>query len=420
MRFFEFAETPKTTSKLNDLDYLLSHADVNLNTLQNALNFLKKDDQKNQQKKQPQEPTGQQKTQPTPNLNQLTMQDKVSEDNSGTDLKQEVMKFAETASPDSLQKVLYYISLDTFKSMASDIIKLKIKIKASAITEQIHLAISDLAGKTSVKTMTDFLNDCKAGGVINASLMIKSGISGLQPIPISKKEYAVIVQRLLDTSLAGAAATGRGEIGLSFAGINAVKGEKDITIDGVDVEVKASRRRSDFFFKGQTGFEATHTKIALAKLVKKLNSVGGQFSNTDIVDNGGISQINPKTIKILQPYFLKLGQNEVQNLLIDIILEIHKSLDVSKFNDEIKGSVNSDGTIDYNKLVLATSKISFYYYQQLEKHPGVLMLNITNLTYDYQEDASDFADSVSNGIITPTSAINFRNTSKGSLTFKLN
>jgi hypothetical protein len=423
MRFFEFAITPQTSSSIKDLEYLLTNADVDPNTLQKALDFLKKDSQEKQDSlKQPEtSPTQNPNVQSAPQDQTQALSGEKNVKETATDsLKNEVIQFAKEASPDKLEKVIYYIKLDSFKDMASFIIKSKIKVKANAITDQIHLAISDLAGKTSVKSMTDFLNDCKEGGVIDAPLMITGKQGIVQSIPITREDYLPIVKRLLDTNLGGASASGKGEFGLAFAGTDATKGEKDITIGGIDIEVKATHRKTDFFFKGQTGFEPVHTKNALIKLVNALNSVGGEFQQTNQVGKGGIAQINPKTLEVLNPFFMKLGQKTVVNLLVNIISEIHSDHDVSEFNNDIANSVNSNGSIDYNKLIYATSKISFYYYQQIEKHPGVLMLNITSVSYVYQKTAGDFAELVSKGIIGTTSAIDFRTSTKGSLTFKIN
>ena len=427
MRFFEFAITPQTSSKISDLEYLLNNADIDPNTLKKALDFLKKDSQKNQDSlKNPEAPAQQAPAQQAPAQQAPAQQapaqqapNNFKEATASDDLVSQVLEFAHAAPPDKLEKVIYYIKLDSFKDMATEIIKSKIKMKVGAITEQIHLAISDLAGKTSVKSMTDFLNDCKNGGVVDAVSMI-SGNQGIKPIPLSRDDYRDIVQRLLNTNLGGASASGRGEFGLAFSGISANKGEKDITIGEIDVEVKASQRKTDFFFKGQTGFEAVHTKVALSKLVSALNSVGGQFKNNNEIGKGGISQLNLKTMTTLNPYFAKLGQAKVSQLLVDIVNVIHNDHNVSKFSKEISASVNPDGTIDYGKLVSATSKVSFYYYQAIEKHPGVLMLNITNMTYVYQINPEDFSKLVDDGTIGAGSAIDFRTSTKGSLTFKLN
>jgi len=426
MRFFEFAITPQTSSSIKDLEYLLTNADVDPNTLQKALAFLKKDSQEKQEPlKKPKEPAQQAPAQQAPAQQAPAQQAPANQENNvkeataSADLKSQVLEFAQSATPDKLEKVIYYIKLDSFKDMATKIIKSKIKVKVGAITEQIHLAIGDLAGKTSVKSMTDFLNDCKNGGVVDAPSMI-SGNEGIKPIPVSRDDYRDIVQRLFNTSLGSASASGRGEFGLAFSGISANKGEKDITIGEIDIEVKASQRKTDFFFKGQTGFEAVHTKAALSKLVSALNSVGGQFKNINETGKGGIAQLNLKTITALNPYFAKLGQTKVSQLLVDIVNVIHNDHNVSQFSKEISASVNSDGTVDYGKLLSATSKVSFYYYQTIEKHPGVLMLNITNMTYAYQINPEDFSKLVDDGTIGAGSAIDFRTSTKGSLTFKLN
>ena len=67
MRFFEFAITPQTSSSIKDLEYLLTNADVDPNTLQKALAFLKKDSQEKQEPlKKPKEPAQQAPAQQAP------------------------------------------------------------------------------------------------------------------------------------------------------------------------------------------------------------------------------------------------------------------------------------------------------------------------------------------------------------------
>ena len=451
MRYFEFKPTllefvQSADGPLADLNYLLHHAPVTDTSIVKALTTLKKTvnsttstgglvqpaqttQQPTQQLAQPtQQPLPVDDTQIEPEFDDEEAPDEIATEDARPARKQkishrdELLQYAEQATPDQLMQIVYYIKLDTFKHMASDVVKHKIFVKANAIREQIHLAIGALAGKVPVDIMTDFLNDCLHGGVIDCPAMINSqGEGGAIPVPLSREEYRPIVQRLMETTLGSASASGKGEFALAFAGIDTTKGEHDITISGQDIEVKASHRSSDFFFKGQTGFETTYTKKALNKLVKALNSVGGRFKNVNQVGQGGIAQINEKTLKVLQPYFTKMGQDAVIQTLKDVASAIFADsrAEVSDLIDDIAVAVDEQGDVNYDILTLAMSRVAFSYYQQLENHTGILMLNISNVTYSYQTSPDEFAPLIANKVIKATSAIDFRTSTKGCLTFKL-
>jgi hypothetical protein len=424
----EFIQQPNDLGDLGDLVYLLHNAPVSDKAIAKVLSIIKQDNPVIKPKPVP-PPTGnvpgQQKTPPAQaqpvdqeigsNTGELNEASENSEDT--------IIQWAKTASPEQRSAVIYYIKLDVFHNLANSVIKKKIKVKADSIREPLNAAISSLAGKVPVEDMTEFLNECVAGGVIDVPSMVNPEAESVraQPIPVSNPKYRSIVQRLLEINLGSASASGKGEFGLAFAGIDTTKGEKDINVGGQDVELKASHRGKDFFFKGQTGFDHRSQSEALGLLVKAVNSVGGNLKLSEKSGEGGVAQINLSTLtNKLNPYFSKLGQKAVQDLLVKIISKIHSHHDVSQFAGDIQNSVNADGTVDYSKLLAAASEVSFYYYQMMEKHAGILMLNISSMTYLYQTSPKSFALLVNSGVVTCTGAIDFRKSTMGSLTFKLN
>ena len=126
----------------------------------------------------------------------------------------------------------------------------------------------------------------------------------------------------------------------------------------------------------------------------------------------------------LNSYFKIMGKSAVEILLLKILHQIHLSNSkiVEKYAKNVENSVNEDGTVDYKKLSIATSMISFEYYQSMEGHDGVLLLNIPNFTFIYcpAGDASGFGELVNNGKINPASAISFKDSSDGAMSFKIN
>jgi hypothetical protein len=446
--------SPKSNNVTDDIKYLLQNAPIPLTVLAKGLEVLKKDTIARQaQEKTPpvHTPPHQQAVSGQPNVHpeqpdsdeEPELNERVSTASKkpktsalgpssldGSSLSNEILDQLSSGNHDeeTLKRVRYAFELSSFNKMSDEIIDKKISVKTASIKEGMKTAISSLADSIPVKIMIDFLKDCESGGVINTPEMVKNSTSKALPIPITKSEYLPIVLRLFTAQAVGASATGKGEFGLAFAGIGASKGMHDITVDSgngpIDVEVKASRGSTDFFFKGQTGFGTSGkfgagTKVALEKLITALNEVGGEFKKSNEVGKGGIAQINPKTLSVINPFFAKLKKQRVQRLLCDIIQDNHPDLNISEYFSSIEDSVSENGTVNYSKLVQAASGISFYYYQTIENHPGVLMLNITNGTYMYQNNGLDFSKAVASGDIGPTSAIDFRTSSKGSLTFRL-
>jgi len=443
----EFAP-PQQGSELADLIYLLQNAPVSHHLLVKGLEVIKHDKMIQQKRnlqtpqvpaQQPSKPAvapqptaqpAQQVAAPQPEVpeEEPELLERVAtsaKPKANHALISQIEKELPGCSDQTLQRLLYNIKLDSYHLMADSIVSKKISVKVKAIKSAIKLALTDLADVVSTETMVNFLKECEKGGVIDTRAMVKETSDVQQDIPLTNDAYRPIVLRLMQTGLGSAAASGKGEFGLAFAGMGASKGEHDITINGVDIEVKASHGGTDFFFKGQTGFGVEGAygggpKAGLSKLVDALNSVGGKFNKINETGKGGISQINNKTLNSINPYFKLLGHSNVKKLLCSVVQDNHPDHSIKAFFPAINSSVRKDGTVDYTALSTATSAVSFFYYQKHENHTGILMLNITNGTYMYQNNAKEFMRSVMTGAVSTISAIDFRTSTKGSLTFRLN
>jgi hypothetical protein len=93
---------------------------------------------------------------------------------------------------------------------------------------------------------------------------------------------------------------------------------------------------------------------------------------------------------------------------------------VEKYEEEISMAINEQGVIDYELLLVPTSKLNFEYYKAMSGHDGVLMLNIDAFTYFYVQDPESFAELVSNGTLKQKGVIEFRTNSLGGLAYFVN
>ena len=437
MKLNEFA--PPTTGPLKDINYVLQNAPVSPELLTKISGFLKQlspEKQQTTQTTQTTQPVAPQQSRVAPKLAPTTASKPVAQEpvaqepiDPETDnlyeAKQgsyasEIIKAVEAGLPEELQaKILYAIKLDAYRNLTDEIITKKIKDKVETIRPLIHEKIDGMGKVISVTAMIDFLNVCKKSGTIDAPKMVSTPTQGATlPIPVLKPEFNKIFTVLCDINPGSAAALGKGEVALAFTGVNTIKSTSDIQVAGKDIEVKSTLKGSDFFLKGAKGY-GKKVSDALGKLVSAVNSVGAKLKNVNAAKEGGISQLNNLWVNNLNPYFSKLGQKKVQKLFIDILQDVYSEMSMSGYSKDIISSVNSDGTVDYGLLRLATSKIAFDYYKKTAGHDGILMMNVDKLTYSFQTKSNGFSELVRTGLLSQTSAIDFRNSALGAPTFKL-
>lgn len=423
MRFFEFQNTTNT-DPADDIAYLIS----NTNLSPAVLKFLH-DSLKSMVSQEPgiQPVNGKPQQKTTANMQQSDLEnlDKVKE-SAGQGMESELLSYLDTlqhagtaTKEKKLNQLLYVAYDDAFKNLIGEIVKKKFKAKNQESYELLKNKIRSLATKIPVKTMTDFLNACNDnGGVIDASSMITQQTKS-NNIPLIDSRYLQIARQLLSLELPR---IGRGEIGLAFMGIDAVKGVTDITVSGIDIEVKASSGK-DFFMKGNAdeGGFGNQAK-AVAVLTRKLNTVGAEYKSNNRAGQGGIAAVGTTNINTFNNYFSKLGREGTIELIVDVLkaLNVKSPETVNSYIKDISNSVSKDGTIDYNLLSLATAKINFDYYKKMSGHEGVLVLNLSAFQFLFISDAETWANQMAQGVLKQMYALDFRSNGLGGIAYKIN
>jgi len=330
--------------------------------------------------------------------------------------KQQILDFLKSAKDDeALAPLVYMLSLKKFKQITKKIVTNKFKFKADETLKAIDAKIDILKDHVDVVTMFDFLNACLAGGVIDCDAMIASPGEYID-LPLTDQKYRTIVDQLLQVNLER---LGKGEIGLAFAGINALKVSSDINIGNTAIEVKASSG-TDFFMKGNPGEGGFGNQVKAAKLfITALNSVGGQYAPSNKSKSGGIASLGIGNHKSIDLLFQKLGRESVVDLLVAVEKQICKAKTevVDRHFEDISDAVSGSGSVDYQRLGYATAKINFDYYKEMSHHDGVLILNLNNLTSAYAPDADTFVSMMQNGIIKQKFAIDFRDNGMGGIAY---
>ena len=435
----EFANQEQSTGDpASDLTYLITHTDISPK-VKNMLSVALKNMVDNQGQSSQPEPTASEPVDQVPaQLDRPVVQkpdpeeeepaELEPEDEYGQDINEardvdseeaELLTYIKNVKNKSeLGKLLYVVRDGQFKKIASDIVKKKIKFKPRETYELIKTRIRALSTRVPVSVMTDFLNTCLESGIIDTIAMI-TGDNPTSEIPLIDTKYRRIADAFLDLNLER---LGKGEIGLAFMGIDATKETSDISVAGIPIEVKASKG-TDFFMKGNPdeggfGYQTQAVKI----LVDGLNKAGGQFNPSNRSKQGGIAAIGRTNISVLNEYFGQMGKENTTKLLISVLKELNKKSPkiVDQYAGEIGNAVNSDGTVEYAALGLATAKINFDYYKLMSHHEGLLVLNLQSFQYVYMTDSETFASLVDDNVLQQMYAIDFRSNGLGGIAYIMN
>jgi hypothetical protein len=132
-------------------------------------------------------------------------------------------------------------------------------------------------------------------------------------------------------------------------------------------------------------------------------------------ENGisGISAIGKRNLPMLNKLFAEMGASATQTMFRDMFTAVVGSK-FSKDIDNIVAAINEKG-IEESAMRAAVIGLLFDYYKAVNKHDGLLTINIPNLTYNYVEDAESFA-SLSN--VTIGTLFDFRDNPGSITTFK--
>jgi hypothetical protein len=260
-----------------------------------------------------------------------------------------------------------------------------------------------------VATVIEFLQRCATPDrFIDMNAVISKSSSGNR-LPIDTK-FNALATRLIN-ELKGSASThasdGPGEWFLVLTGKNTTKASPgDIAVGNVPVEVKASGITA----KGNvTDFSTIKTDVVSARkeFVDTINSFTGNtiFQNAELKD-GGISSINTRNLKQLNPIFSDMGEAETRDMF-DRMFHLAFGKDYSLVADEVNAvlaTVGPDG-IDPKSWIPAMKRLAFAYYQEKYKHHALISINSQTLKYTVSLSSEDFVNSPD---ISMTSLFDFR------------
>lgn len=349
-----------------------------------------------------------------------------SNQNTLNELKIKAIQLIEnTNNLGELKSVIFHLNTDKIKTLITKIISKKFLINTSDLAETITTSIISLANTMDSEIVVEFLEKCLyEGGVFDVHTLLDDVVR-IQNFPLKRTPYRPIIETLLNINISnGNAAIGRGEIGIAFMCTNAFKGYTDISVESgtgmIPVEIKSTRNRNDFFMSA--GTDQSSYLEAVNLLVDGVNSVGAKYAKTNKVKDDGIAQLNAKTANSLDYYFNKLGKAGTEQLLIDVLCKNYNQVDnfISAYEPKIRACIYNSGYLNYDKFKVVTSELNFDYYKLMSQHHGVLMLNVSDLTFTYQTSGDKFSKLVESNLITATSAIDFRTSGNGGLAFKMN
>ncbi len=266
----------------------------------------------------------------------------------------------------------------------------------------------------------EFLNQCASPDrlVDMPSLVSQSG-SGTLPIDSKYKNIASRIITQLKSSSSSHASDGPGEWFLVLVGKDTTKASPgDIAVSNEPVEVKSSGVNKTGSLVDYTTVK-TNVLAARKEFVRTINRVTGNtiFQDAELKD-GGISSINTRNLKQLNPIFADMGEQETKNLFIRMF-ELALGKDYKLVENEVSNVVGTIGPngIDPQKWIPMMKILSFSFYQQMYKYKALISINSQNLNYTVSLTADDFANTPS---IPMTMIFDFRPRMSAITSFKQN
>lgn len=280
--------------------------------------------------------------------------------------------------------------------------------------------IKELFDYIRVNKQTDlvkqFLNDCVSGnGPIDMPNIVKT--EGPGNLVEKSSPYFNILLKLAKTNPgSGNAASGQGEYMLVLAGKDTKKiNPGDIGVEKEKIEVKSSDLKGKSSY---TDFVLSSDKLPVAQaksyFVSEINKIlGRQEIESGTATSGGISALNDKTIRRLNPIFQEVNSKKpgaMQEIMKGLWKTVYPDSQLEQYVDSVVDAVNDDGTLELTKLYGPTAVLSAAAYKLSNTHDALLMLNIPDLSYIVVRDPDKMSEIFEEGAVElgMTSIFDFR------------
>jgi hypothetical protein len=278
----------------------------------------------------------------------------------------------------------------------------------------------------------DFLKACADGKVINMLGVIGTDRGNIKDHvnPEYQKVFDVFVEENIFSYSPGttSGAIGPGEMALSMMGNPAEKGKKgDLKIGDKEVEIKASaktggRLNSKSITKATSGWQVWKQRINdILKDAPKDRTIGvtnkkGQVEQLPINKfdgnqynvikdkvklgskyNFNVKGINALNAEVLQPYS---NFEKTFTLFHDTFKSLVLNFDKIKMADKlIANAIEQDGTVDFQKIGRAYTKIAYESYHIADGITTIMFLRTDSLDYTIAEDGDDLVKKMQDGTI---------------------
>ena len=286
----------------------------------------------------------------------------------------------------------------------------------------------------------NFLQACADGKVINMLSVIETDRGNIKDHVNSKyqKVFDVFVKENIFSYSPGttSGAIGPGEMALSMMGNPAEKGKKgDLKIGDKEVEIKASaatggRLNSKSITKATSGWQIWKERINdILKEAPKDRTIGvtnkkGQTEQVPIhkfdgnqynvikgkAKLGSKYNFNDKGIRALNAEVLQPYSNFEKTFALfhDTIKSLILNFDKISMADKlIANAIEQDGTVDYQKLGRAYTKIAYESYNLADGITTIMFLRTDTLDYTIAADGNDLINKMKDGTIVMGAGFNW-------------
>jgi hypothetical protein len=332
-------------------------------------------------------------------------------------------------------KVQDFTEVDNFDSLNSN--ERKKVINAQKFTSTLKQALfgkvveiqEEVINPNDIKA---FLKNCVDGKVIDMKALITNPTGNVRDFVVNNrvnnKMFDIFVNQDIFSYAPGTTSggVGPGEMALSMMGNPAQKGKTgDLLIDGKEIEIKAGgqkgsggRLNSKELTKPTTGWKVWSKNISQIlqnapnePLTRVTNAKSGATStlttsmrgwdgNAKNIQKSGKSKLGSQynygpggidnlNSEVLEPYS---SQQQTSQMFIETFKSMTGNwdqIDVPK-DELINKAINADGTIDYNEMTKAWSRIAYESYRLSDGIQVIMFLRTDSLNFVIIDDGDDF------------------------------